>query len=64
MVLWAVMSLKLHLLYSNLDFFPRNMGVISDEHGEKFRNDISQMEKRYGRKNGAQICWLSTVGVL
>jgi hypothetical protein len=64
MVLWAVMSLKLHLLYSNLDFFPRNMGVISDEHGEKFHNDISQMEKRYGRKNGAQICWLSTAGVL
>ena len=30
------MSLKIHILHSYLDFFPSNMGDISDEHGERF----------------------------
>jgi hypothetical protein len=31
--------------------FPRNMGAVSDEHFEKFHQDISQMEKkRYSGK--------------
>src|SRR5207245_7664228 len=28
------MSLKIHLLDSHLDFFPENLGAVSDEHGE------------------------------
>jgi hypothetical protein len=28
------MSLKLHFLHSDLNFFPVNMGVVSGEHGE------------------------------
>jgi hypothetical protein len=27
------MSLKVHFLLSNLDFFPPNLGAVSDEHG-------------------------------
>jgi len=35
------------LLHSNLDFFPDNLGAVSDEHGEGFYQDIKEMEKRY-----------------
>ena len=41
------MSLKIHFLHSHLDFFPPNMGEVSDEHGERFHQDISVMETRY-----------------
>ncbi|UYV68164.1 CLPB [Cordylochernes scorpioides] len=41
------MSLKIHFLHSHLDFFPDNLGEVSDEHGERFHQDISSMEKRY-----------------
>ena len=30
------MSLKIHILHSHLDFFPENLGAVSDEHGERF----------------------------
>jgi hypothetical protein len=41
------MSLKIHFLHSHLDFFPpKNFGAVSDEHGERFHQDISSMEKR------------------
>jgi hypothetical protein len=35
------------VLDSHLDFFPENLGVVNDEHGEKFHQDISNMENRY-----------------
>ncbi|GBP18505.1 hypothetical protein EVAR_12966_1 [Eumeta japonica] len=41
------MSLKIHFLHSHLDFFPQNLGAVSDEHGERFHQDISNMEKRF-----------------
>ena len=57
------MSLKIHFLHSNLDFFPQNCGAASDEHGERFHQDISSMEKRYqGKWNCATLadyCWTS-----
>ncbi|UYV64806.1 hypothetical protein LAZ67_3002039 [Cordylochernes scorpioides] len=45
------MSLKIHFLHSHLDFFPDNLGAVSDEHGERFHQDISSMEKRYQATN-------------
>jgi hypothetical protein len=55
------MSLKIHFLDSHLDFFPDNLGAVSDEHGERFHQDISVMEKRYqGQWNArmvADYCW-------
>ena len=30
------MSLKIHFLHSHLNFFPPNLGTVSDEHGERF----------------------------
>ncbi|GBN20130.1 hypothetical protein AVEN_46025-1 [Araneus ventricosus] len=41
------MSLKMHFLDSHLSFFPDNCGQVSDEHGERFHQDIVNMEKRY-----------------
>ena len=41
------MSLKLHYLHSHLDFFPKSLGTVSDEHSERFHQQIATMEKRY-----------------
>lgn len=55
------MSLKMHFLHSHLDFFPANLGAVSDEHGERFHQDISVMENRYQGKWSfsmlADYCW-------
>lgn len=55
------MTLKIHFLDSHLDFFPENLGAVSDEHGERFHQDISTMEQRYqGKWNPnmlADYCW-------
>ena len=44
------MSLKIHFLDSHLDFFPANLDAVSDEHGERFHQDILTMETRYQGK--------------
>ena len=41
------MSLKLHFLDSHLDSFSENLGDYSEEQGERFFQDIAEMEKRY-----------------
>lgn len=41
------MSIKLHFLYSHIDYFPENLGSLSEEQGERFHQDIKEMEKRY-----------------
>ena len=55
------MSLKLHFFHSHLDFFPDNLGDISDEHGERFHQEIAIMESRYqGRFSPNMMgdyCW-------
>ena len=55
------MSLKIHCLDSHLDFFPGNLGAVSDEHGERFHQHISAMEKKYQGQRGARMlsdyCW-------
>jgi len=43
-------NLKLHFLGSHLDFFLETLGEVSDEHGERFHQDIVAMEKRYQGK--------------
>ena len=56
------MSLKVHFLHSHLEFFPENLGEVSDEQGERFHQDIKSMEKRYqGFWNDsmmADYCWM------
>jgi len=55
------MILKINFLYSHLDFFRPNLGLVGDEHGESFHHDISFVEKRYaGRESQnmlADCCW-------
>ena len=41
------MSVKLHFLHSHLDFFPDNLGDASEEQGERFHQDIKDIERRY-----------------
>jgi len=41
------MSLKVHVLDCHVDFFPENLGTVSNEHGEQFHQEISTMEKQY-----------------
>ena len=35
------MSLKIHFLDSHFNFFPENLGEVSDEHSEIFHQDIN-----------------------
>ena len=50
------MCVKLHFLYSYLDFFQENGGNFREEHGERFHQDIEPMEKPYkGRWDSAMI---------
>jgi len=55
------MSLKIHFLESHLDFFPENLGEVSDKQGERFQLDILAIEKRYQGKWTssmlADYCW-------
>lgn len=55
------MSIKVHFLHSHLDKFPDNLGNFSEEQGERFHQDIKEMEVRYqGRWDHhmmADYCW-------
>ena len=55
------MSLKLHFLHSHLEFFPDNLGAVSDEHSERFHQDIVVVETCYKGKSNANMmgyyCW-------
>ena len=59
--LGANMSIMLHFLHSYLACFPENLGDVSDEQGERFNQDISDMEVRYQSRwdatNLADYCW-------
>ncbi|GBM94768.1 hypothetical protein AVEN_14303-1 [Araneus ventricosus] len=56
------MSLKFHFLDSHLVCFPGNLGAVSEAQGERFHQDIKEMESRYqGKWNVSMIddyCWL------
>jgi hypothetical protein len=58
------MSLKIHMLHSHLNFSPDNCGMASDEHGERFHQEIATMEKKYQGKWStsmlADYCWTLT----
>jgi hypothetical protein len=41
------MSLKLHFLASHLDYFPPNLGAVSEQQGERFHQDLKDVERCY-----------------
>lgn len=55
------MSLKIHFLHSHLDMLAVQLPSESDEHGERFHQQILDMEKRYKGKRVdrmlADFCW-------
>ena len=57
----AEMNIKIHFLHSHLDRFPENLGALSDEQGERFHQDVKEMEERYqGRWDAVMLavyCW-------
>lgn len=57
------MSTKIHFLHQHLDFFKDNLGKISDEHGERFHQQIKHIEIRFQGKNDehmlAEYMWES-----
>lgn len=59
--LGCLMSLKIHCLFSHLDYFPENVGAFSEEMGERFHQDFKDKERHYqGRwdeKMMADYCW-------
>ena len=58
------MSIKVYYLHSHLDWFPENLGHMSDEQGERFHLDMATIEERYrGRwdvRMMAGYCWSLT----
>lgn len=60
--LGAHMSLKMYFIHSHLDSFPENLGDVSDEHGERFHQEVSIMEQRYQVQYSpamiGDFCWL------
>ena len=56
------MSFKIHFLHSHLNFFLPNLGAVSDEHGERFHQDIMKMESNYQSKWNPSMmgdfCWM------
>ena len=49
------MSPKLRMLHSHLDFFKSNMAAYSEEHGERFHQDMLVFEKRYQGECNARM---------
>lgn len=48
----SLMNLKLHFLDSHIDYFPENLGDFNEEQGERFHQDLKDVERRYqGRKD-------------
>lgn len=56
------MSIKLHFLNSHLDYFPDILGAVSEDQGERFHQDLKEIERRYqgkwNKRMMADYCWL------
>jgi hypothetical protein len=60
-LLGCKMSMKLQSLVSHLYYSPPNLGAVSEEQGERFHQDLKDVERRYqGRWDVdmmADYCW-------
>ncbi|GBO04295.1 hypothetical protein AVEN_104277-1 [Araneus ventricosus] len=61
-ILGCSMILKVHFLDSHMDYFPENLGAVSEKQGEIFHQDIKGMERGYQGKwivsMIADYCWM------
>ena len=55
------MCVKVYFLHSHVDYFPDNLGAVSEELGERLHQDIKTIEKRYqgywSENMMADYCW-------
>lgn len=55
------LNLKIHFLHSYIDYFPENLRNFSEEQGERFHQDLKDVEKRYqdiwDENMMANYCW-------
>ena len=60
--LGCLLNLKLYFLDSHLDVFPQNRGDLSEEHGERFHQDLKEFEHRWQGKWYVNMmtdcCWV------
>jgi hypothetical protein len=49
------MFLKVNFVDYHLDFFPENLRSVSNEHGQRFHQDISTMEELYQGKLSSRM---------
>lgn len=59
----CLMSIKLHYLSEHLDKFPANCGLMSEQQGERFHQQLNWIERIYnkctdGLRMLADYCWL------
>ena len=56
------MRLKIHFLKLLLDYFPENLGSLSEEQAERLHEDVKEIEKIYQRRWNinmlADNCWM------
>ena len=55
------MSLKIHFLHSHLNFFPPNLGAVSDEHGEDSTKTLRRWRATI-KANGTPAWWETSAG--
>ena len=64
--LGCLMSLKVHFLYAHLDYFPQNLGDMSEKNVERFHQVIKSMETRYQERWDVSMmvdyCWCLKLG--
>ena len=57
----ANMCIKVYFWHSHQDKFPDNCGIVGDEHGEQFYQDVKTMEENHQRRCDKQMiadyCW-------
>ncbi len=57
-------SVRIHFLHSHVDFSQNNLGAVSEEHGERFHQDIKDKERKYqgrwDKSMRADYCWMLT----
>lgn len=50
------MNVKMDFLHSHLDYF---LGILSEEHGERFRQDIKEVERGYPEGEVKTWWWIT-----
>ena len=55
------MSLKIHFLHSHLNFFPLNLGAVSDEHEERSTKTLRRWRATI-KANGTPAWWETSAG--